>query len=122
MPQPTVLTSCPSCGAELQPFAGPPDATPWLCGPCHRGFWTAELSPLARELYRVRHHDRGHTAEARQIAEQVEVEREAARVRGTSALHEHLPMLSDDHLTFLSSLSLHEEFAKHVENARKDRE
>lgn len=54
------LTDCPHCGASLQPHVGPGQDAPWLCVPCARGYWCAELAGEARKTYRPRHRDFGH--------------------------------------------------------------
>jgi len=34
---------CPSCGRELVAIALGPDTPPFLCAPCSRAWWQAEL-------------------------------------------------------------------------------
>ena len=115
----TYLTTCPSCGAQLTPFAGYPDAAPWGCVPCHRGFWTSELSHEARARYRPQFHDWGHGEDAHALREQVHQERERARQRGTSMLPEQVGMFPKDHLHQIKRLPLHKDFKALVEDALK---
>lgn len=111
------ILDCPSCGRHLDAHAGAPSSAPWVCFPCHRSFWTAELSDKARTLYRPLFHDWGLGLESAVIREAVDREREDAIARGTSALPEHLPHLSDDHLRALQRLPLSAGFAAHVAGA-----
>lgn len=47
-----MVTSCPSCGAELAAVDLGGDTPPWLCAPCARGWWPAELTAKARAAWR----------------------------------------------------------------------
>lgn len=60
VPQLGYLTSCPKCGAQLQPHVGPGQDAPWLCVGCARGWWCAELTTEARARFRPRYNDFGH--------------------------------------------------------------
>lgn len=93
---------CPSCGQPLTHVALGPDSAPWLCTPCARGFWQAELTPAARDAYRPRRHDWGLGDDALSIRQDVVVEARAARARGTSALPEYLVLLPADALAQLA--------------------
>ena len=115
---------CPKCGKELAPHAGDWQDAPWLCSDCHRGFFSCELSPRARENYRPHHHDWGLDIGATfSLKAERAAELQRARIRGTSALPEHLGLLSDEELDHLSRYwTLHEDFANRLEaqrNARK---
>ena len=107
----------PCCGQQLEPHAGLPDSAPYLCAHCHRGFWVGELSPSARALYRPLFHDWGVSLAAAALREAVDREREEAHARGTSALHEHLPLLARGHLAQLQRLPLRADMAAAVNNA-----
>lgn len=98
------LTTCLSCGAQLQPVVLGPDSPPWLCGPtgCAHAFWACELSPDARRAWkptRRSFHSWAHPV----LDEGRRAEFVAAHRRGTSALPEHLPLLSVAQLQALSS-------------------
>lgn len=82
------LTSCPHCGAELRPHAGPPQDAPWICDGCRHGWWRSELLPAARKRYRPQHRDFGHRP-----ADGVETEIREAVARGHSV---HDDMLGHD--------------------------
>jgi hypothetical protein len=97
------LTTCPQCGGELAPVAGDADSAPWLCAPCSRGWWPAELSAAARAAYRPEFADHGVDAAALAITKQRHEERAAARRRGTSLLHEHLAEAPLDQLQSLAA-------------------
>lgn len=107
----------PCCGQQLTAHAGQPDAAPWFCAQCHRGFWTAELSPAARTLYRPLFHDWGLSLDSAALREAVDAEREQAIQRGTSALPEHLGQLAPAHLKQLQRLDLSADFAQQVAGA-----
>lgn len=62
---------CPKCGRPLDPVDLGPETAPWLCPDCHLGFFNAELSVVARHLYRPRHHDWGRGTPARALREAV---------------------------------------------------
>lgn len=47
---PTYPTTCPICGAQLQPVALDALTAPWLCPNDGRGFWAADLSAAARAV------------------------------------------------------------------------
>lgn len=123
MPPPAYVTSCPECGAELTPHAGLPDSAPWLCSNClpNRGWFVVELKPEARKMWDRRAKDHGQTPAARVLYADRLAERDAARVRGTSALPEHLSLLSADSLSQLQRLILHPDFANEVAKALKAR-
>ncbi len=118
---PSHLMSCPSCGAQLTHFVGHPDAAPWICAPCQRGFWAAELSHEARARYRPLFHDWGHGPEAVTLRASVLAEREVARRRGTSALPDHLPLMNVKELQHLQRRPLDPEFKQQVVAAHKQR-
>lgn len=103
---PAYARSCPNCGRPLAPHAGDPQSAPWLCGPpagCGRGWWVAELAQAPRQAWRTSDQDFGHGPIRGQVQGQVEEELVAARRRGTSALPEHLPLLSQLELDWLAS-------------------
>lgn len=102
--QPHVHT-CPACGHPLQPVALDPDTAPWLCPPtgCRSGWWVSELTTQARNAYRHGNRDFGFGPHRGAIQAQVELERVAARQRGTSALPEQLPLLPSAELTRLAN-------------------
>lgn len=101
MGNPLYVLACPSCGGGLEPHAGEPDSAPWTCHHCHYGFWVAELTQAARQLYRARFNDFGWGPEALALKDECYAERDAARERGTSCLPEHLGLLTREHLDFL---------------------
>ena len=61
-----------------------PDAAPWLCVECARGFFTAELSDDARSRYRPRFHDWGQGTPAIPVSHAVDEEVAEAHLRGSS--------------------------------------
>lgn len=116
MPNPTYVTDCPSCGAQLEPHAGHPDSAPWVCHNCYRGFWVAELQPFALRIYDARAHSWQHPFD-QQLRQRVEEERAAAQVRGTSALPEHLGYLGKRQRKELLRFPLSRQFEKTVRGA-----
>lgn len=94
-------TDCPKCGRPLQPVALGPDTAPWLCNECHRGFWSAELTDIARGRYRPRHHDWGLGTPATAIRHSVQTEWLHAHVRGASLRPDQLRSSHIDHLVGL---------------------
>ncbi len=80
------------------------------------GWWASELTADARATYRHARHD---FRPAKPIRLAVEAERLLARQRGTSAVLEHLGLLSPDALAVLAGMRLATEFATAVEAARK---
>lgn len=95
---------CPHCGNELTPIALGPDTAPWLCAGCHRGYFNAELTSEARARYRPAARDYGTGKGKVAIRQAVELEVQAARLRGTSALPEHLPFLTVPNLRGVANL------------------
>lgn len=90
---PAYATSCPTCGAQLDPVALAPPTAPWLCPVVHpglRGYWAAELSDAARALFRPRHADFGFGHEGRLVRGVVLVEARDAFVRGISLREDQL--------------------------------
>ncbi len=79
---------CPRCGGGLVPVAQGPEAAPWLCAPCHLGFYSAELDAVRD--FRQDRHDFGPSRGTR---EAVRIEAEAAHVRGTSLRPEQAPLV-----------------------------
>jgi hypothetical protein len=107
MTQPTYLTTCHECGGPLIPVAIPnPDAAPWLCVPCGRSWWVAELGSEARKTYRKGHGDFGllHEDHVVRIRAAVDQERAAAHDRRTSMREDHVQLVSD---TALVALTIH---------------
>lgn len=112
---PPYVLACPACGQQLEPHAGHPDSTPWICHHCHVGFWVCELTSDARARYRPRFHDWGHSKEAFALRDAVFAEREVARARGTSCLPEHIGLLEREHLRFMHErFPLSDEFRERV--------
>lgn len=108
----TAHTSCPHCGGELEPVVQGPDTPPWLCRPCRRAWWVAELE--ARDSYRPHRQDfRPH----KPVREACHAEARVANARGSSLredqLHrvrpEHLARIPTDHLSieFAAALAAH---------------
>lgn len=97
---PGYSTVCPNCGQQLAPVALDPQAAPWLCNVCGRGWWVTELSVSARAGW-----DHGSRSFARALLPglraSVDQELGAAVDRGTSALPEHLPLLDAGQLSAL---------------------
>ena len=121
MPNPSYITACPSCGAELIPHAGYPDSAPWICTREHRGFFVAELSAEARNCYRPLFHDYGMGDAGRKVREAVAREVTDARDRGTSARTEHLGFLTNEHLEQLQRLPLSDDMRDQVTAALQTR-
>lgn len=48
---------CPNCGEKLTVVQGDRQTSPWLCRPCARGWWQAEVD--ASHLWRHSHRDFG---------------------------------------------------------------
>jgi hypothetical protein len=92
MTAPSYPTTCPKCGAQLQPVALDPYTAPWLCRICARGWWSAELSTSARSIYRQTHGDFGFSPERIAIQASIAIEIEEARVRGTSLREDHFTL------------------------------
>lgn len=109
-------TDCPKCGKPLAPVALDPDTAPWLCNECHRGFWSAELTDVARARYRHRHHDWGQGAPAQAIRRSVQTEWLQAHARGASLRPDQLRAAHKDHLIGLrdSGLTFSDDFAEAV--------
>lgn len=88
------LMSCPNCGQQLAPVALDPQAAPWLCAVCSRGWWVSELSVVARVGWDHRTCSfqwsvlRGTVAPAR-VAEWL-----SAEARGTSLLPEQFMLVT----------------------------
>lgn len=105
-------TECPKCGQDLEPVALGPESAPYVCNTCHRGFWAAELTDVARDLYRPRHHDWGQGTPGQAVRRSVQTEWLHAHARGTSLRFDQLGMAHIDHLVGLrdSGLPLHDDF------------
>lgn len=98
---PAYPTTCPTCGDQLAPLAADPDTAPWLCPTFHegvRGFWTAQLNPKARKLWRAAQHDHGFGPEAQAILTAIATERGKAAQRGTSLREDQLQLTHPDAL------------------------
>lgn len=95
------LRACPGCGGGLTPVALGPDSAPWLCATCSHGWFCCELAGPARAVFRPQHRDWGH-AGGRELKRTRDLELAEAHARGTSALPEHLPLLSVAQLTTLA--------------------
>jgi transposase-like protein len=76
------MNICPICGGTLTAVKLNGRSAPWLCPPCHRGFWNAELTPEAHAAWRPAHRDHGHHPAIRKAAE---VEREYALIQTKGA-------------------------------------
>lgn len=94
MTAPTYLTTCPKCGAQLQPVALDPATAPWLCANDARGFWAAELSTSARTVYRPRHDDWTLSGARAPIQADVDAEIAQAQSRGTSLREDQISLAS----------------------------
>lgn len=111
------LQSCPGCGGPLTPVALGPETAPWLCGVCAHGWFACELAPPARASFRAEQRDWGH-AGGRELKVLRDVELADAHARGTSALPEHLSLLSGAQLAVLAKRGrLSAEFRALVEAA-----
>lgn len=97
----TYLLSCPNCGAQLQPVVLGPDSAPWLCALCHISFWVAELSGQARDAWQPTVKCYDWRARREMLDRATADEAAAASLRGTSALPEHLGLLSAGQLSTL---------------------
>ena len=84
MTTPTYATTCPKCGAQLQPVALDPLTAPWLCPISARGYWASELSASARAAYRPADDDWGFGLSRAPIAAEIVLEVSDAQMRGTS--------------------------------------
>lgn len=106
-------TTCPKCGGPLEVVALDPDSAPWLCNVCHRAFWAAELTDVARDLYRPRHHDWGQGTPARAVRQSVQTEWLYAHARGTSLRADQLRIAHTEHLVGIrrSGLKFADEFS-----------
>lgn len=53
MTERTVIPTCPTCGRDLDAVdtTGRSTTPPYLCSPCVRGWWPAELEPEARDAW-----------------------------------------------------------------------
>jgi hypothetical protein len=113
------LLSCPKCGGQLAPFAGPPDLAPWVCHVCRNMFWCCELSSEARKLYRPNHGDWGY--DGPKILNPLRAkERDDAHKRGTGTTSEMLGNLHPTQLQTISKLpNLDPPFAKQVNQQMK---
>jgi len=99
-----------------------PETAPWLCGTCSHGWFCCELAPPARAVFRAEHRDWGH-AGGRELTVLRDIELGEAHTRGTSALPEHLPLLSAAQLAVLAKRGrLSAEFRALVEAAIAQRE
>lgn len=55
--------TCPICDAALSAVQGPPGRnrpkswSPWVCAPCARGWWDAELTAESRAAFRPQTRD-----------------------------------------------------------------
>ncbi len=96
-------TTCPKCGAQLQPVALGPHTAPWLCAGCHRGFWACELSSYARSVYRSDKDDWGFGQSRQSIQTEVEVEQSQALLRGTSLREDQIGVAHVDVITSLAN-------------------
>lgn len=110
MPQ-AYLPTCPACGKTLGPVALGPEHAPWRCSECHLGFWTAQLTPEARALFRPVYQDFGYGAVVRKA---VEAEAREALVRGTSLRHDQVGLAPKAAAALVSSRRVSAEFAQHV--------
>ncbi len=81
---PTYATTCPKCGAQLQPVALDPLTAPWLCPISARGYWASELSASARAAYKPADDGWGFGASRVVIESGIVLEISDARGRGTS--------------------------------------
>ncbi len=73
---------CPLCGAPMARTASHAHSAPWLCAPCKRAWWEAELTKEARARFRPSVRDFGHDPTIRKA---VERERERALIRSKGA-------------------------------------
>ena len=114
-------TDCPRCGKELQPVALDADTAPWLCNDCHRGFWSAELTDVARARYRPARHDWGLGTPAQALRRSVQTEWLAAHGRGTSLRPDQLRMVPRTVLECPLPPRTHPDFVAAVANELKAR-
>lgn len=103
---PSYLTSCPNCGAQLQPVLLDPTVAPWVCvvPACRRGWFACELTAEARKAWVSAH--RSHTPTFRQatLDAALAAELAGAHARGSSARPEQLAVLDLASLNTLAAL------------------
>ena len=102
---PTYATTCPKCGARLQPVALDPFTPPWLCPASARGYWASELSGSARAAYRPADDDWGFGSSRAVIAAAIVLEVADAQTRGTSLRDDQFTLTPLAVLTNLASKS-----------------
>ncbi len=113
---PTYLTDCPRCGQQLQPHAGQPESTPWVCSDCKLGFWVEQLKRDARMHYRSHTHDWGYGDHVKPLRQAVELEIAHAVKRGTSAREDQLSILTVTQLEHIKTRKkIDPEFMKKVD-------
>lgn len=112
---------CPNCGRVLQVVIGPPSWAPWLCAVCHRGWWPSELHPSVKAAWDpARRHFKHERAAA--VAADVDADRLAAGMRGTSVLDDQLPILDVDVLdSLLDDEAIIDPVKTSVDREKKDR-
>jgi len=84
------IPTCPLCGRNLIVVgAADHDTPPWLCVPCHRGWWDTELTSKARHAW-----DRYHNTYADpSVWDDINQERMSVRGQFTSLRPHHVPYL-----------------------------
>lgn len=87
--------ACPACGRPLAPVVASPDSAPWLCHPCGRGWFAAEIANPGSWDPATGFHRRSTWPSVRAA---IADETRAAARRGTSTVDEHLPLLTDRQL------------------------
>lgn len=70
--------SCPNCGKEVTAVSLDPDTPPWVCNPCARGWWNAELDPVAAKQWNPDDRSWGSPAASRKVQAACERERQDA--------------------------------------------
>lgn len=114
----TARPTCPSCGGPLAAVALGGDTPPWLCEPCSRAWWWAELANA--DKYNARRRDFGGSS--RKVADLAEEERAAALARGTGATFTTLAFLPDDVVAELATRdTLAQQFVGQVRAERAER-
>jgi hypothetical protein len=88
--------TCPICGGVLLPNAGPPTVAPWRCDQDLISWWVAELTPAARQVFRVREVGWGARSSRsyKEVRRAVLLEREEAIRRGSSLRREQIGLVS----------------------------